>query len=364
MMSKLDAGVAEDNLIAELSQRSVEDGDDGDSDADGDAFEEGQEEEAGTEEQPELLEQPEQAEQPEQLKEAEEEEEEEQEEEQQPEVPPTQLQEESLVEAGFFDGFPDSQPLYTPPGPTEVDSQTQDDATEAPTPQLAADAHGIMAAVHAVAQAAAPAAPPLALTAAPSQQLQQQEAEEINSSTQRACYMRFMRRFSGARVGARYPELTAKFRDPTQRAALFKDFCKNDGDLNAIQLVHKRRHELKQKGKKLFTKMTKQDMMDKWHNDEDYVNKRFDEAVRMKRAKPDPYAPDDPSKTFYWVLNNESFELTEGLSLETELALQMEVADQDQLQSLVGDGGLLSAGSGLGTMDGNAMPLGVGLEAG
>jgi hypothetical protein len=170
--------------------------------------------------------------------------------------------------------------------------------------------------------------------------------QAITSVTQRSAYMRFLRRMARKNTATLYPSAAKKFANPLERTTLFIDFFKQNEDLQKVELVQRRRHQLKQEGSTLYTKMTEIEMLARFNDDADYVARIKAECVALRRFSHDRYAPTDSTKTKYWVLDKETVTISEGLTLETELELAME-ADSEAVQHLTTGTGLFNVGNGL-----------------
>eukprot|EP00969_Alexandrium_andersonii_P047379 2078705-Alexandrium_andersonii.AAC.1 len=96
--------------------------------------------------------------------------------------------------------------------------------------------------------------------------------DNTNSRTEHRMYMQFYRKFNTKRIGALHPSLVEKFKDPSQKSTLFLDYFRVKGNLAQLDLLMTKRVEFIQLGKTKFKMFTREDLMDKFHNNSSYVD--------------------------------------------------------------------------------------------
>ena len=171
--------------------------------------------------------------------------------------------------------------------------------------------------------------------------------ESVNSFTNRASYMRFVRKMSGKRLRETKPELIESFNDKAKRAVMFEDWFKSGEKLEEVELGHKRRIVQKKKAAATFRPLSKKDLLKKYHNDAEHVEKIIADCKNKNRYQKDKYAPHDEDKWLYWILDDQSVTLSNAFELEAYLKDSSGV-DAAQVQQLTADGGAFSIGGGVG----------------
>ena len=86
------------------------------------------------------------------------------------------------------------------------------------------------------------------------------------------------------------------FNDKSKRATLFVDFLKNAEDWDKLVMLHKRRCIQQRIAENTFRPKTYDELMQKFNNNEQYVQKVMDEAVKNKRFQKDKFMPNDTTK--------------------------------------------------------------------
>ena len=94
--------------------------------------------------------------------------------------------------------------------------------------------------------------------------------------------MRFRRCFTAQKASTLYPELVARFPDPTKRGGLFLDWFKGNEDVQEVQLIHKRRLIQENKAESIYQKLTKTGLMKHFHHDEEYVEMVIQQCKKRK----------------------------------------------------------------------------------
>ena len=79
-----------------------------------------------------------------------------------------------------------------------------------------------------------------------------------------------------------HPTMAQKLKNAGEHQALFIDFFKSGGDLNKCEFIQRRRHELKQQGSKVYSKLLEKDLMDRY-GDATYVEKIKAERIKLRR---------------------------------------------------------------------------------
>ena len=192
----------------------------------------------------------------------------------------------------------------------------------APGAPLAAPAAGSSGAPAAAVPAeAAPAEAPA--EAAPAEA---QEESIINSTSERNSYMRFLRVMKRRDTAANYPSLVEKFKDAhSGRAALFKDWFESGENLAETVLTIKKKLTNAQRGELKYKKLTKDDLMVKYHDDEDYIETIMNDCWIKGLWSRDPYTPQDDEKIKYWILDEESLTLSRELADSVAITGTMDV---------------------------------------
>eukprot|EP00959_Pyramimonas_sp_CCMP1952_P363681 7615894-Pyramimonas_sp.AAC.1 len=83
-----------------------------------------------------------------------------------------------------------------------------------------------------------------------------------------------------------------------------------------LELVIRKKLRNLQDASRKYLKMTKQDLMNKFHNDEAYVLKVMADCKKKKRVTRDPLVPEDDEKVKYWILDEEAIVFHRELSEE------------------------------------------------
>jgi hypothetical protein len=137
-----------------------------------------------------------------------------------------------------------------------------------------------------------------------------------------------------------------RFNDRAKRAELFQDFFNSKETLDDMMLSHTRRQFQTQEKGRVYRPLTESDLLVKYHQDKEYVERVKEDCVLKRRMSVDPLASHDPSKNRYWILDDEHLKLKEGLDISTMLSSEFSVT-QEQASSLTGDGGILAVGGQL-----------------
>jgi hypothetical protein len=137
-----------------------------------------------------------------------------------------------------------------------------------------------------------------------------------------------------------------RFNDKIKRAELFQDFFNSKETLDDMMLSHTRRQFQTQAKGRVYRPLTDLDLLVKYHQDKEYVERVKEDCILKRRMSVDPLAPHDQSKTRYWILDDEHLKLKEGLDISTVLTSEFSVT-QGQASSLTNDGGILAAGGQL-----------------
>ena len=106
-----------------------------------------------------------------------------------------------------------------------------------------------------------------------------------------------------------HPSLVAKFKDANQRQSLFVDYFRVKGNLENLSLLVTVRHEMSQEYKLRLKLYTREDLLEKHHRDEKYVDLIIEDCKKHKRYKPDKL---DKSKLWYWGVDEESMTLSKA----------------------------------------------------
>jgi len=145
------------------------------------------------------------------------------------------------------------------------------------------------------------------------------------------------------------------FNDEKKRATLFLDYFKGEENLEKVMVLHKRRI-LKQKLAKATYRPKTMDQLEVRFPEKAYRDLIVDECKKRSRVQKDTLCPSDEKRLKYWILDDESFEVSSLQELEMILESQAEVSQDDALK-LSADGGFFSAGGdistgGIGVQDG------------
>ena len=165
------------------------------------------------------------------------------------------------------------------------------------------------------------------------------KAHGINSTTHRNSYMRFRRRFTAQKATTLYPELVARFKDPTKRGGLFLDWFKGNEDVQEVQLIHKRRLIQENKAESIYQKLTKTGLMKHFHDDEDYVELVIQQCKKKKLFSKDPLDPTNEKHFKYWVLAEENFKMSKALQVEAGIEGEALELNGMEIAGLTGVGG-------------------------
>ena len=146
--------------------------------------------------------------------------------------------------------------------------------------------------------------------------------------------MRFVRAMRNKQAAVQHPTLVGIFKDPAKKADLFRDWFKANGNMEALELIIKKKMRNVQDASKKFRKMTKADLMTRFHNDEAYVLKVMADCKKKNRVTRDPIAPEDDDKVKYWILDEEAVVLHRELSEEVALEQRVEIEDAAEASAI------------------------------
>ena len=111
------------------------------------------------------------------------------------------------------------------------------------------------------------------------------------------------------RVENLHPSLVTKFKDPSQRQSLFVDYFRVKGVLEHLALLVTVRHEVAQEYKLKYKLFSREDLLDRHHQEEKYVDLIIEDCKKHKRYKVDKL---DKSKLWYWGVDKESMTLSKA----------------------------------------------------
>jgi len=98
--------------------------------------------------------------------------------------------------------------------------------------------------------------------------------------------MKFLRRMTTKAARSIAPELCDMFKDKKERPNLFRDFFKAKGNLEEMKLLVTRRSTERKKAKDLYRPKTRAQLMEKYNNDEAYVELVVQNAIRTAGPAP------------------------------------------------------------------------------
>jgi hypothetical protein len=166
---------------------------------------------------------------------------------------------------------------------------------------------------------------------------------DINSSTDRVMYQRFLNRFCTKKWIGTSPTWWSASLVPKKRKDLWVDFFLAKGDVDQIEVKHKRHRVESMRTQLVYRPLTDADMMKRWHGDVDYVQKKKDDAVAKKRFRRDTLAPTDDTKIQYWVLDDESLSFEQLQELEASMQATCDVTSEDAMKLATTDGSMFSS---------------------
>jgi hypothetical protein len=99
---------------------------------------------------------------------------------------------------------------------------------------------------------------------------EKQNTDNINSVSHKAAYQRFLNRFQTRKVAGSHPELVARFASKESRAQLFVDFVKQGENLDAMDLVQRKRNFTQQMARKRLRPKTYDQILRANNNDREH----------------------------------------------------------------------------------------------
>ena len=162
-----------------------------------------------------------------------------------------------------------------------------------------------------------------------------------NSKTHHKEWVAYDRKLTTQKALKLHPNLVEQFKDPSKKKQLFVDFYRVKGNLESLQLLVNVMVEMRQEAKLKYKKNDRAGLLDKFHNDESYVDLVIQDAIRHKRFVKDRL---DNNKMWYWGVDEESLTLTRAKAMQVQTTQSFDL-DADTAASMFSDGGLMDMSS-------------------